>query len=98
MKIPVTVKNRKDGDIRHEVRIRIRKTGTVFRKMGKVWSEDSMSLRIKLKLLLCSTVLSVLTYGCESWKNLRGIEEQVRRFKSGCLRKFMKIIWYDMVS
>jgi len=64
--------------------------------MEKVWNEDGMSLRTKLKLFN-GIVLSVL-YGCETWKGLREIEERVKRFESGCLRKIMKIRWFDMVS
>ena len=88
---------RKDGDIRNEVGIRIGKAGAAFRNMEKVWNENGMSLRTKLKLFN-SIVLSVLLYGCESWKGLREIEERVRRFESGCLRKILKIRWFDMVS
>lgn len=88
---------RNDGDIRNEVGIRIGKAGAAFRNMVKVWNENGMSLRTKLKLFN-SIVLSVLLYGSESWKGLREIEERVRRFESGCLRKIMKIRWFDMVS
>ena len=88
---------RKDGDIRDEVGIRIGKAGTAFRTMSNVWNEDGISVKTKLKLLN-SIVMSVLMYGCESWKGLREIEERVRRFESGCLRKIMKIRWFDMVS
>ena len=87
----------KDGDIRNEIGIRIGKAGAAFRNMEKVWNEDGMSLRTKLKLFN-SIVLSVLMYGCETWKGLTEIEERVRRFESGCLRKILKIRWYDMVS
>ena len=88
---------RKDGDIRNEVGIRIGKAGAAFRNMERVWNENGMTLRTKLKLFN-SIVLSVLLYGCESWKGLREIEERVRRFESGCLRKIMKIRWFEMVS
>ena len=88
---------RKDGDIRNEVGIRIGKAGAAFRNMERVWNENGISLRTKLKLFN-SIVLSVLLYGCESWKGLKEIEERVRRFESGCLRKIMKIRWFDMVS
>ena len=87
----------KDGDIRNEVGIRIGKAGAAFRNMEKVWNEDGISLRTKLKLFN-SIVVSVLLYGCETWKGLKEIEERVRRFESGCLRRIMKIRWYDMVS
>ena len=37
--------------------------------------------------------LSVL-YECESWKGLKQVEEMVRIFESGFLRKIMKIRWF----
>ena len=88
---------RRDGDIRNEVGIRIGKAGAAFRNMERVWNENGMSLRTKLKLFN-SIVLSVLLYGSESWKGLKEVEERVRRFESGCLRKIMKIRWFDRVS
>ena len=88
---------RRDGDIRNEVGIRIGKAGAAFRSMEAVWNESGMSLRTKLKLFN-STVLSVLLYGSESWKGLKEIEDRIRRFESGCLRKILKIRWFDMVS
>ena len=86
-----------DGDIRNEIGIRIGKAGAAFRAMENVWNESGMSLRTKLKLFN-SIVLSVLLYGSESWKGLRQVEDRVRRFESICLRKILKIRWYDMVS
>ena len=88
---------RQDGDIRNEIGIRIGKAGSAFRMMNKVWNENGMSLATKLKLFN-SIVISVLLYGCESWKGLKEIENRVRRFESTCLRKIMDIQWFDHVS
>ena len=88
---------RKDGNIRNEVGIRIGKACAAFKNMEKVWNENGISLRTKLKLFN-SIVLSVLLYGCESWKGLREVENRVRRFESGCLRKILNIRWSDYVS
>ena len=63
----------------------------------KVWNENGMSLRTKLKLFN-SIVLSVLLYWCESCKGLKEIEERVRRFERGCLRNILKIRWFEIVS
>ena len=88
---------RKDGDVRNEVGIRIGKAGATFRTLNKVWDAHNISLTTKLKLFN-SIVISVLLYGCESWKRLKEIENRVRRFESGCLRKILNIMWYDHVS
>ena len=56
-----------------------------------------MSRATKLKLFN-SIVISVLLYGCESWKGLKEVEERVRRFESSCLRRILRIQWFDYVS
>ena len=86
-----------DGDIRNEINIRIGKAGAAFRNMSKVWSNRIISLRTKIRLY-DSIVTSILLYGSESWKGLKEIEERVRIFESGCLRRIMNVRWYEHVS
>ena len=88
---------RQDGNIRNEVGIRVGKAGSAFRTLNKVWNAQNISLSTKLKLF-SSIVISILIYGCESWKGLKEIENRVRRFESGCLRKILNIRWFDRVS
>ena len=77
---------RKDLNIRNEVGIRIVKAGAAFRNIEKIWNENGVSLRTKLKQFN-SIVLSVMLYEYESWKGLAELEERVKRFEIGCLRK-----------
>ena len=86
-----------DGDIRSEVNIRIGKATYAFNCLNKVWKADRIYLATKLKLFN-AIVISVLLYGCDSWKGLQEIEERMRTFESNCLRKIMKIRWYEHVS
>ena len=62
-----------------------------------MWKQDRISIATKLKLFN-AIVISVLLYGCESWKGLKEVEDRIRRFESNCLRRIMKIRWYDHVS
>ena len=78
-----------DGNIRNEAGITVRKAGSAFRKLNKVWKAQKISLSTKLKLF-SSIVKPILIYGCESWRRLKEIENRVRGFQSGCLRKIMK--------
>ena len=41
----------KDGDIRNEINIRIGKASVAFRDLSRVWNENGISLRTKLKIL-----------------------------------------------
>ena len=88
---------RKDGDIRGDVRIRIGKAGAVFRSLNKLWSNRGVSVALKIKLFN-SLVIPVLLYGAESWKQLRELENKLRRFESGCLRKILRITWMQHIS
>ena len=87
----------KDGDIRPEINIRIGKASSAFNCLKNVWKQDRISIATKLKLFN-AIVISVLLYGCESWKGLKEVEDRIRRFESNCLRRIMKIRWYDHVS
>ena len=86
-----------DGNVRSEIGVRIGKAGAAFRDMNKVWSNENISLKTKNKLYE-SIITSILMYGSESWKGLIEIEERVRRFESGCLRKILHVRWFDHVS
>ena len=86
-----------NGDIRRELNIRIGKAGITFKRLQKVWSNTGISTRLKIRLFN-SLVLPVLLYGSETWKGLKEVEERLRRFESNCLRKIMKIRWYDHIS
>ena len=87
---------RKVGDIWNEINIKIGKAAA-FRDLAKVWNENGTSLRAKLKIFN-SIVISLLTYDCESLNGLKEIEERLRRFERGYLRKIVKIIWFDRVN
>ena len=56
-----------------------------------------MCLKTKLKLFN-GTVISILLYGCETWKGLKEVETKIRVFESNCLRKIMNIKWYERVT
>ena len=86
-----------DGDVRKEVGVRIAKAGAMFSKMKKVWNDCKLSLKTKLKLFN-SIIISVLIYGCETWKGLKEVENRLRVFESNCLRKILKIQWYEHIS
>ena len=64
-----------DGDIRSEINMRISKASYALNYLNKVWKEDRISLATNLKFFNY-IVISVLQYGCESWKGLQEIEEK----------------------
>ena len=75
-----------DGDKSSDINIRIGKESYAFNCWNKVWKEDRISLATKIKLLIV-VVISVLLYGCKSWKGLREIKERMGRLFSEQLLK-----------
>ena len=65
--------------------------------MEKIQNEDNISLHTKLKIFN-SVDLAVLLYGSESWKGLGEIEEYVKKYENGYLKKIMKIRWLKWSS
>ena len=64
--------------------------------MNKVWKDQKLALKTKLRLF-DSIMISVLLYGCETWKSFKDVELRVRRFESNCLRK-KRIRWQQHVT
>ena len=58
-----------------EAKIRMAKAAGAFRNLDKMWRNKNISLKTKLRLYN-SNVLSVLTYGAETWKKLRRLKER----------------------
>ena len=78
------------GDVRNKVGIRLGKSESSFRLLQKVWNAHNVTLPTKFKRFN-SIVISVLIYGCESWRGLKEVGNRVRRFESRYVRKFLNI-------
>ena len=61
---------RNDSNVRDEVGMRIWKVEAAFRLLNKVWKEHNVSLSMK-HMLFKGIWVSVLVYGCKSWKGLK---------------------------
>ena len=48
--------------------------------------------------LFNALVMTVLLYGCQTWKTTKGTIKKVQIFVNKCLRTILKIRWYDRVS
>jgi hypothetical protein len=59
----------------------------------------SKPLSNKTKLsLFNSCILPILTYGCESWKSTKLIQEKLNAFENKCLRKITNTHWKEFKS
>lgn len=82
----------KDGNAESEIRVRIGKANHSFSMLRKTWKSKKIKLKTKLRIFK-SNVMSVLLYGCESWKVTKGIAKKVDAFQRKCLRKILGIFW-----
>jgi hypothetical protein len=80
----VTSKGGCDEDIEN----RLCKAKTQFRRLKKIWSSPCFSTQTKIRLFN-SLVISVLTYGSETWKTTEGDKRKLDTFQNRCLRQLL---------
>ena len=87
----------KTGGADHDIRSRIGKAWGAFNKFSKVWKSGKYRRKTKIRLFN-SNVLSVLLYGCETWKMNKEDEKRLDVFHHKGLRRILKIRWPMRVS
>lgn len=86
-----------DGGSTADVKKRVAMASVQFKKLTNIWQASNISRKTKTSLFK-SLVLSVLLYGCETWKLTKGDERKLDVFQSKCLRKILKIRWQQHIS
>jgi hypothetical protein len=87
----------KDGGSTVDVRKRVAMASAQFKRLTNIWQAGNISRKTKISLFK-SLVLSVLLYGCETWKLTKGEERKLDIFQTKCLRKICKIRWQQHIS
>jgi endonuclease/exonuclease/phosphatase family metal-dependent hydrolase len=90
-----TIKN--NGSTETEIKTRIGKAAAAFNTLHKVWKNANISLKTKIRLLN-SNVLTVLLYGCETWKDIPELDKKLASFHQRCLRRILRIKWQDHIT
>ena len=85
------------GGTEEDIKIRIGKANNAFIALRNIWNSNSISQKTKLRLFK-SNILSILLFGCESWKVTSTITHKLQTFVNRCLRKILKIHWPDTIS
>jgi hypothetical protein len=80
-----------------EIKTRIALASNTFKQLTNVRRSKQLSNKTKLSLFN-SCRLPVLTYGCESWKSTKLIEEKLNAFENKCLRKITNTHWKEFKS
>lgn len=86
-----------DGRLDAESNLRIRKGFAAFNCLGKVWYNRNMLACTKVRIYRAAA-LTVLLYGLETWTTTKSQLHQMEVFYQRCLRRILRIKWYNKVS
>lgn len=86
-----------DGGTEFDVRRRITLANVAFGSLRNIWYSKRLTLKLKLKIYQ-SNVLSVLLYGCETWRVVQSLTSKLQVFVNKCLRKICGIFFPERIS
>ena len=75
-----------DGNIEHEIRLRIGRANKGFHMLNPVWRTKSLPRKIKLKVYQ-ACVLSILLYSCETWPLKKSDLSSLTSFDLRCRKR-----------
>ena len=81
-----------DGKIIREVRTRTAKAAVALSSLNNIWKTKNIGRKPKLNLIR-SSVLSVPTYGSDSWCCTKALENTYNTFENKCLGKVLGMRW-----
>ena len=87
----------KDNGAKKDIQARLSKARGAFARLQPIWKSQQYQLRTKIQLYN-SCVKSVLTYGSECWRVVKGDMSKISAFHNGCLRKICRIFWPSKLS
>ena len=88
-----------DGDSELDVKRRISKASQAFSTcmLKNIWKSKKLSRNTKIRIFR-SNAVSVLLYGCESWKVTTTISRMLEVFQNRCRRRILNIFWPNTIS
>ncbi|XP_045449679.1 uncharacterized protein LOC123658286 [Melitaea cinxia] len=81
-----------------EIDIRIGKAATTFGQLNtRVWKNKHLTTRTKM-IVYQACIMSILSYGAETWTTYAKQERRLNAFHMRCLRNILGISWEDRVT
>ena len=77
-----------------EILSRITQATAALTKLMPIWRENSISLGSEVELM-CSIVISIFLYACESWTLTAEVEKRMQAFEMRCYQRLMNILYKD---
>ena len=85
------------GGASEDMKIRIGKARKAYYRFQKVWRSGVYRRKHKMRIFQAN-VISVLLYGCTTWKMTESDEHCLDTFVHTCLRRILKIFWPTRMS
>ena len=76
---------------------RIAQATAALTKLKPIWRDNNISLGSKVKLM-CSLVISIFLYACESWTLTAELDKRTQAFEMRCYRRLLNISYKDHVT
>ena len=85
------------NSVQKDISARINKARNSYCSLRNIWKSNIYSLKTKLRLFN-SNVISVLLYGCQSWRVSKDDMNKLDVFQTKCLRRTCNIFWPNKIS
>ena len=85
------------GGASEDIQIRIGKARQSYHRLSNIWRSGVLGRKTKLKIFQ-ACVISVLLYGCTTWKMTEGDEHRIDAFVHRCLRRILRVYWPMRIS
>ena len=86
-----------ENSVQKVISARINKARNSYCSIRNIWKSNIYSLKTKLRFFN-SNVISVLLYGCQSWRVSKDDMNKLDVFQTKCLRRTCNIFWPNKIS
>ena len=86
-----------DARTETELKHRMYAAKAKFSSMNSILTSKQLKLPLKLRVLKCY-IMSIFTYGCETWTLTDVLEDKIEAFEMWCFRRIGRISWKDKIT
>ena len=86
-----------ENSVQKDISARINKARNSYCSLRNIWKSNVYRLKTKVRLFN-SNIISVLLYGCQSWRVNKNGMHKLDVFQTKCLWKICNIFWPDKIT
>jgi len=77
-----------EGGTENDIKARLGKARVAYNKLDKFWKNSQFTMKTKINVFK-SSVISVLLYGCKTWRTTKADEKKLDAFLHKSLRRIL---------